>query len=239
MNRDIILKKIKKIKVLLDSFEDNASLSSLERDLLLSYIRNLYDAALDGTSMTLNTVKPAQDINQEVSTSNKFIASNQEIQKTEEVLQRATTKEDAKTENHIIDQKPNEEIILAPQLIVPHDTKPAPQAPNKVSDISVDVLNEIFKEGTMNELSDKLGMSHINDIRMGMGLNERLFTQKELFGDNSAHFNEVLDALNKANTFEEAKVYLIEKVIPIYKWDSETNLKKAATFVKLVRRKFY
>jgi len=241
MNRDNVLKKLKKIQVLVDSFEDNTSISSLERDLLLSYIRNLYDVAMDDTisKHAVKTTIPAfkETIEKVVPEIKPII----EIQKVEEIQEKPLIKEEIKIEAPIareIEKTKVEEIVVQ-QVEVADEVKPKPKPNVQETNISPDVLNDIFKEGPVSELSDKLGMSHIDDIRKGMGLNERLFTQKELFGDNTAHFNEVLDTLNKVGTYEEAKAYLIEKVIPVYKWDSESNIKKAATFVKLVRRKFY
>jgi hypothetical protein len=71
-----------------------------------------------------------------------------------------------------------------------------------------------------------------------MGINERIFTQQELFGNNQMQFNETLQKLNNCQNFIEAKQYLLDNVISVYDWTNEQKIKKAATFVKLVKRKF-
>lgn len=47
MNIQVFNKKLQKIAALTDSVSSESTLSTLERDLLLGYIRELYDIALD------------------------------------------------------------------------------------------------------------------------------------------------------------------------------------------------
>lgn len=241
MSRDNVLKKLKKIQALVDSFEDNTSISSLERDLLLSYIRNLYDVVMEDTIAIAAVKTTISAFKETVETIVPEIKPIVEVQKVEEIQENPLIEEKIKILEPIAREleKVKATEVVAQQVEVAEEVQPKPKPYAEKTNVSTDILNEIFKEGPVSELSDKLGMTHLDDIRKGMGLNERLFTQKELFGDNTAHFNEVLDTLNKVGTYEEAKSYLIEKVIPMYKWDSEINIKKAATFVKLVRRKFH
>lgn len=70
-----------------------------------------------------------------------------------------------------------------------------------------------------------------------MGINERIFTQQELFGNNQAHFSKNIEGLNKCQSFDEAKQYLVDNVIYKYDWVAEPKIKKAATFIKFIKKK--
>ncbi len=234
MIKEVIIKKLAKISNLVQSIDDDNSISNLEKDLLLSYVRNLYDNIIDTTpQINKDLPSPSQkkDVDSVLNSLPKPIIKTAEPEPIkppveEEVITKIVEVEVASVpiSDHVSEIRTVENINLA-----------ATKVPDSVSNESI---SEIFKIESGNDLSDKLSMSRLDDIRKGMGLNERLFTQKELFGDNSTHFNEVLDVLNNQTSFEAAKEYLIKNVIPLYKWDSENRIKKASTFVKLVRRKF-
>lgn len=237
MNIDKINKKLKKISLLLQTFEEGVPVSSLERDLILSHIRDLYESILDNPDTKTTDSK----VNTENTRSfEKIDIKPQPVQRKAEIQvpQSEIAEKEERTEP-LIEALP---VVKEIKEIVSERIEPVVaksiESPKALSHLSAEVLEQIFKDEKVNELSDKLSMSHIDDIRKGLGLNERLFTQKELFGDNSSHFNEVMDALNKVSTYNEAKTYLLDNVIPVYSWDSESKIKKAATFVKLVKRRF-
>lgn len=236
MNTEVINKKIKKISLLLDTFEDGVQISVLERDLLLSYIKELYDVVLDSPVQKAEFQEDKKGLH----TAPEFLS--EKFVKAPSIVQHHMTEENLQVaeERSIPVVQIPEKKEITPETVISPVTKPAQRTEHKVSKISLspEVMDEIFKEEKVSELSDKLSMSHIDDIRKGLGLNERLFTQKELFGDNSSHFNEVLDHLNKLSSYDEAKSYLLDNVIPVYHWDSKGKIKKAATFIKLVKRRF-
>ena len=234
MNTDKINKKIRKISLLLETFEDGNQVSALEKDLLLSYIKDMYDMVLD-TSVSRNEVRTeARDIQvipEDLGGQSEKISSIP----SPKIQAREVQKEPVVTEVPVPLPQKKEAVQNTVSVA---DTEKIPVVKPTGTHLSQEAMEEIFKEEKVSELSDKLSMSHIDDIRKGLGLNERLFTQKELFGDNSSHFNEVLDTLNKMSTYDEAKTYLLNNVIPVYHWDSEGKVKKAATFIKLVKRRF-
>lgn len=234
MNTDKINKKIRKISLLLETFEDGNQISALEKDLLLSYIKDLYDMVLD-TSVSRNEVRTeARDI-QVIPEDLGGPSDKISPIPSPKIQEREVHKEPVVTEVTVPLPQKKEAVQNTVSVA---DTVKIPVVKPTGTHLSQEAMEEIFKEEKVSELSDKLSMSHIDDIRKGLGLNERLFTQKELFGDNSSHFNEVLDTLNKMSTYDEAKTYLLNNVIPVYHWDSEGKVKKAATFIKLVKRRF-
>lgn len=222
-------KKISKISALADNGNTDGHFSSLERDLLLSYIRELYDIALDG--------KP---------NINKMVA---QVTVPEKVVEHIETKVIEPVEKMALEQPAS---VLVPAEIVIESTdiekdiqiKPAAEIkvdvihPSPIKNQNIDVLIEIFAEEKITDLSDKLASSPVKDLTKSMGINERIFTQQELFGNNQQVFNETLQKLNNCQNFDDAKQYLVENVIFSYDWTNENKVKKASTFIKFVKRKF-
>jgi hypothetical protein len=99
-------------------------------------------------------------------------------------------------------------------------------------------LEELFAVTSARELSEKLGELPIADIKKAMGLNERIFTVNELFGGDQAAFDETLSNLNFMPGFEAAKNFLINGVASKYNWASKDKKSKAKTFIKLVKRRY-
>lgn len=229
--------KLNKISALTVTGQDDMALSQLERDLILSYIRDLYEIALDNSQAT-----------------SKLSVSKTEAVKVAPIEQTVAVQAPVKIVEEVPVPVVAEPItptveISQPKVDVPEIAKPIEQIPSqeifqsvstpKVSSlISPEVMAELFAEEKISDLSDKLALSPVKDLTKSMGINERIFTQQELFGNNQQQFNDTLQRLNNCQNFEEAKQYLIENVITTYGWTNENRLKKASTFVKLVKRKF-
>jgi hypothetical protein len=96
----------------------------------------------------------------------------------------------------------------------------------------------IFDIEETNDLSGKLSARPIADLTKSMGLNEKIFTVKELFGNENDVFAKTMDTLNGFKSFEEAKSYLVSNVADKYDWASDGKIKKAQTFIKLVKRRY-
>lgn len=229
--------KLNKISALTVTGQDDMSLSQLERDLILSYIRDLYEIALDSSQATSKLSVPKIEA-VKVAPIEQTVAVQAPVKIVEEVPVPVVAEPIT----------PTVEMSL-PKVDVPEIAKPIEQIPSqeifqsvstpKVSSlISPEVMAELFAEEKISDLSDKLALSPVKDLTKSMGINERIFTQQELFGNNQQQFNDTLQRLNNCQNFEEAKQYLIENVITTYGWTNENRLKKASTFVKLVKRKF-
>lgn len=229
--------KLNKISALTVTGQDDMALSQLERDLILSYIRDLYEIALDNSQATSKLSVPKTEA-VKVAPIEQTVAVQAPVKIVEEVPVPVVAEPITPTVE-----------ISQPKVDVPEIAKPIEQIPSqeifqsvstpKVSSlISPEVMAELFAEEKISDLSDKLALSPVKDLTKSMGINERIFTQQELFGNNQQQFNDTLQRLNNCQNFEEAKQYLIENVITTYGWTNENRLKKASTFVKLVKRKF-
>lgn len=101
-----------------------------------------------------------------------------------------------------------------------------------------DNLQEIFAVKQSKELSERLSQLPIDDIWTAMGLNERIFTQNELFGGDHDLFKTTVQKIDKMNSFDEAKRYLIDHIALDQNWEANDRIKIAKNFVKLIQRRF-
>lgn len=233
MDTQLFNKKLNKISALADNGNADGHFSSLERDLLLSYIRELYEIALDGKSPVIKSVThtPVQATKEEVIPAKaEAPAVPVHVQATEPI----PAKIEMVTEPVVIHQVIEKEEVIKPAP----EVKSIPTHTTTVKNQNPDALAEMFAEEKINDLSDKLASSPVKDLTKSMGINERIFTQQELFGNNQQVFNETLQRLNICQNFGEAKQYLVENVISTYDWTNENKVKKATTFIKFVKRKF-
>lgn len=115
-------------------------------------------------------------------------------------------------------------------VIEPNATKPAT--------IENTRYQELFTFKKVEDLSEQLDSTPISSIQKAMGLNERILTQNELFGGDKNSFDNALQRLNSLESFEEARNYLSDELIPQYDWMDEKRIKKAQWFIKLIKRKY-
>jgi hypothetical protein len=244
MDIQVFNKKLHKISALTENAISDGQFSPLERELILSYIRELYDIVLDE--------KHPLDVRQ----APVVVERKAEPLSAEPIRQAETPKAAPIAEPIVVPQPVAHTVVVEEKVVIP---QPEPIQIQKVEEVvkaepvkqveiqkpsfvpnagSSDALAELFVDEKISDLSDKLALSPIKDLTKSMGINERIFTQQELFGNNQAHFSETLEGLNKCQSFDEAKQYLVHNVIYKYDWVAEQNIKKAVTFIKLVKRKF-
>lgn len=207
---------LEKINALYKSMSaDPSTVNAIERDLLLSYLRKLYDYTLQaGTPAT--APRPVQE---------------------------APTPKPPAPEVRAAPPPPQQPVAPTPPprvIQVPESLEQAtPARPSSSNGRSnSEKLEELFevREGA-KEIGDKLGESPIADLTKAMGLNDKILTINDLFGGDQAQFTETLRALNRMQNFEEAREVLMD-VADQFDWSSNDKLKKAKVFVKLVRRRY-
>ena len=231
-------RKLHKISSLAENANDDNDLTALEHDLLLSYIRDLYEIALDHkvseparreSKPVVNPItdRPQVEQIQPVTPSVVHVLKEIVVETPPQVV--VAEEQTARIEIQHIEP---EKIIEKPIEVINTPKKAGKEI------ISQEIMNELFAEERISDLSDKLSLSPIKDLTKSMGINEKIFTQQELFGNNQQQFITTLEKLNNCQNFTEAKQYLLENVINDFGWTSEGKVKKAATFIKLVKRKF-
>lgn len=228
MKHKRITKLLKKISVLNESIAEDDEFSAIERDHMVNYIKELYEEAKGA---------PMIDADEEDATAESDTEEEYEIVEDEEVLENETIEEEI-VEEALVEEKVEEvsEQEIMPKTAASEEIEKETPAP--VVEVSSPELDAIFETTDGDDLSDRLSTMPIKDLTKSMGINEKIFTIKELFGDDQAAFNNMMEALNGLSSFEEAKKVLINSVAIKYDWSAEKKVKKAEHFVRLVRRRY-
>ena len=234
MNHKKIKKQINKINSFFESITADDEISKIEKNLLLSYISKLYESILDPIDNLVAEAKTSRTVAMKKKTAAEI--ERKSYQKTETGLPIVEEVEIISTQQEIL-------VKEAVKPITPVETKKTVNTPaSVVIETSKVELSEkmisIFEKSRGLEISDKLGNLPLKDLTKAMGINERMFTIKELFGGNQERFKTVMSDINELSGYDEAKEYLIRGVATELKWDSESHYKKADKFVKLVQRRF-
>lgn len=234
-----VSKLIEKINILHDSLLSiDEEISSIEKDLLLNYIRQLYEQVLDiGTEdqplKAIPVVKEVIDLPKEIKKEEPNEVSESQV----------TEPTNGKTEiiqSAAIVSEPAEQVVL---VQTEKENVVEESAPEQSHDpIIMEEINEelvaMFEIKEAKELSEKLSNMPIKDLGSALGINDRFLTVNELFGGDSSAFKSCIDHINGLESYEEAKSYLLSNVAQKYEWSSSDRLKKAAGFISLVQRRF-
>ena len=86
-----------------------------------------------------------------------------------------------------------------------------------------------------NSLAARLNRTPISDIRMALGINDKVMIINELFKGSVDRYNKSIDALNDFPTLSGARVYMSELQIEL-QWDIESQAYKMLN--DLVERRF-
>lgn len=253
MDIEKVERRLKKIITVFDAFKEDGKISNIEKDLLLGYIRDLYELVKESDA----SPAPAN-----VSDLSKAESPTPVIQLPKETL--------PPIQEFVVETKVAEVSYEAPVIQVSEPiiepvltVTPSSNGSSMVSEIKTEVIEEVIiepiKESPLVEkvssrvspemerlfiinkavdLSDKLAMSKIEDISKAMGINERLFNLNELFGGNMELFNNTITKLNGMSSFTEARAHLIDGVAKDMRWDSDQKWSKAHQFVRLVSRRY-
>jgi hypothetical protein len=223
-----IEKRLKRINTVLEAFKEDNKISKIEKDLLLGYMRELYELIRDSDADISELPKPSKA--EAVVESPKEVIKEVIVEKVIEVEKPIVEVEKPST------QAPKSEPVVK---VEPQEQKveSAPPKATVSSKISPE-LEAIFVKEEITDLADKLSMMKINDIAQAIGINSRLVMINELFNGDGNLFNATIKKLNGCSSFEEAKSLLINEVALPLDWEKEDKLKEAQQLVKLVMRKF-
>lgn len=241
-----IERRLKKINSVLDVFKEDNKLTSIEKDLLLGYVREVYDLIRESES---DVVEVSNEIlKHEVKTIKAESPKPAEAKKEEisQLIEKSIPEVmNTKIEENPVFSKPMAEVEKPVEVMVEavKESKPVVKEIEtvKASPASFEISEEleaIFVQEEVSDLSEKISMSKIEDISRVIGINERIFTINELFGSDGKLFESTLNKLNKAPNFDVAKSIIINEVAIPMNWERDNKLKKAQQFIKHVRRKF-
>lgn len=242
MNTKKFNNQLSKLNAVFSTLSEESSISALEKELLKKYVVNLFDALMDGKEEARPSGKKS-DLPVKGKEEKKKIVEEEKLIKKQspqvahaEIVKKEEIKAEPKAEK-IEPQVSKEEVKVEVKSPVVDTPKPKPVVIRESYKIPSELL-EIFAEENATELSDKLGLSKVDDIRKSMGINEKIFTIKELFGGDQDKFNSILTKIDACKNYKEATELLGKTVAKEEKWTEEGKIKKAKQFVKLVQRKF-
>lgn len=249
---------LNKIQAFLDDGHAQ-DLSRLEKDLIRSYVQQLYEA-VTSDDVDANQEKQKQyevpvQKSQREETPIKMEAPPMrmtEIPKAEppkpfysDYIQ-PTPKPEAPVYQEykppIVKEKPVEvEAESNPyQVYTPEPVKETFDTPvtHMSSRESNDVLTKLFDLQKSDDMASRFGHVPITSIESAMGLNERIFTLNELFGGDKALFDAWCNKLNSLHSFAEAKNVLMSGPAKDFKWSEPERIKMAEQFIRIVSRRY-
>lgn len=245
------LTKAQRLLLKIQAFMDNGNgseLSRLEKDLMKSYIIQLYDVVSTEETPT-HTEKPKQaEIPvakfQKPEAPPVYIpeAPKPEPEKPVYYEPVAQKIQDVPLEIKMPVQEP---VIVLPKfepvdIPVVEPVKEVVHVHKVVStpaDASDD-LAKLFELPKVEEMSGRFSHIPIENIEAALGLNERIFTLNELFGGNRDVFDSTCVKLNNLSSFSEAKYLLLNGPARQYKWSDQERVKMAEHFIRIVARRY-
>jgi hypothetical protein len=130
--------------------------------------------------------------------------------------------------------KPEDKSIALEDFLGENYTDPVFVKPNEVALFPSDT-NEENPENLEETKSTSVSETYSKSI--AIGLNDRIGFVQHLFNNSNEDFNRVISQLNTFNTFEEAKSFINEMVIPDYDyWVGEEDYMER--FMEIVEKKF-
>ncbi len=240
-----------KIQTFLEIGNGN-QLSRLEKDLMKSYILQLYEAVseedLASGNASFNQMKtkaveelyiPKPDAPRHITPE----VTKVPVQNSEE-LKDATASITIQPEEVMITPPTQpvapEPIIVEERMTVTKETTkvtPVVKSAEPKGDTS-EALVKLFELSHPKEMDSRFTHVRIDDIASALGLNERIFTLNVLFGGDSALFENTCAELNRLNSFSEAAAILLGGPAQKYNWADRESLKMAEHFIRTVARKY-
>lgn len=240
-----------KIQALLEN-NPNHELSRLEKDLLKSYILQLYDTVHDENAAPIEHPVKSQDVPMKQKT--EFVTPPVQIKEPEVEIPPVIIPE-------IKTQKPVE-VPIEIKYPEPEITFTSPKVENKTVHVPVqepvretvhktfappiekdhkggdEALVKLFEQQKNDDVSERFSQVPIASIEAAMGLNERIFTLNELFGGDKALFDATCSKLNLLNSFSEARQLLMNGPARDFRWGDTERLKMAEHFIRIVARRY-
>ena len=230
---------LKKINNLYDSLELGDEISKIEKDLLLDYIKELYEMVIQIENK--KDKKSKNPIELEKSFKKKEKKKNQiRTEEVEESIPSSPVKENIEVtfEEVLAESEPIIEKISSNGNGVHLKAEPiVNSAPSPIKKVSPE-LESLFDESIINQVDYRFSQTPITDITKAMGINERLLIINLLFNKDQQDFNYITSKLNYFNSFDEATQYLKSEVADKYDWANVEKREKAIEFIKLIKRKY-
>ncbi len=226
---------------------DPENIARIDVDIVLSYIRELYDAVLSETPAVAHAHR------HEPAPVRKPVAARP-------VQEEAPAPAPPPPPPVVMAPappppvvEPSAPVVVAPPppppvieqpvpIVAPAPESPAPIAAPPAAPVGQTYVSPeaeaLFEEKQAKELSEKLSELPIADLRKAIALNDRLLLTRELFAGDGQAFDAALNALNTCANMGEAKGYLQQNCVTRFGWLDAKRVETAKGFIKLVRRRY-
>ncbi len=259
---------IKKINSLHKSMSmGQGTITSIEKDLMLNYIRQLYELFLHQDVDEVPGVKQAYNpqLDSKGTPDFEIIDNDNEWRdvvpkeqpkpkkpKPPRIIEIPESLKDLESQvEEPIMPPPVEEKVVPPPVEEPPAPKveariipsPATSAPKpkeenaKPAAIKRPDLEILFDFKKGSELADRLSEQPVKDLTKALSINDRLLYMNQLFGKDMSELDDSLKLLNRFENLQEAKS-LIYNLAEQHDWTNEDKQEIAKDFIKLVRRRY-
>ena len=228
---------IHKINALYKNIDANTpGVSPLERDLMLSYLRQFYETIALSQSQNKAPVKEVQP-EKEVKPI-KEVQPEKEIQRVKEVqpVREIQSVNEVKRETGLLGRERGV-ANFEPEKKIVEPVAPAitPQPADPLSD---NELTHLFIWQEPSNLAERLASQAITNLSFStFSMNERLLYTNDLFGKNSVEMEEAVKMINNFTHFDQAKIFLLN-IGRQHDWHKEERKEAAKSFINTVRRRF-
>lgn len=237
---------LKKINSLFDSIDyEGSEISSIERDLMMNYLRQMHETFRQGQVVPARLDIPPQSKPQSRSLSTEHPPEQQEPpqpkapaptpERDNPAVNKRLIKDYPLSRSRENPQQPEKPFRPDPSKN-PQSVSPPSAQQNPPRSAQSDI-GQLFEVRQATDLSEKLSESPINDLNRALSINDRLLYMNELFGRDMEALNNALHVLNNYSSISDAKPFLWN-MAEQYDWAEEDRADIAKSFIKLVRRRY-
>jgi hypothetical protein len=229
-----------KIQTFLELGHGN-DLSRLEKDLMKSYIIQLYDAVsaddISSIEKSYNQFKPEPKKESKI----QDMPTPARVEAKMPADSVTSTEKEVEVPAESPTYTPPEPEIAWPQkpLAPPSTKKEVPVTkPVETKGVASEELIKLFELSHPSEMDSRFSHVPIDDIASALGLNERIFTLNVLFGGDRELYESTCAQLNQLNSFSEATDILLGGPARKYNWADRESIKMAEHFIRTVARRY-
>ncbi len=233
----IILQDIKELETLVNTFKGKKIIP----DVFIQLSKSKTQGILDEIQLLASIKDTAESSNQSETTEQPIASKPSETIASSELLTEkpAATEAEKEPSETKAEKTPDKPQAAEPKPAKPAATnnKPMPPANGHNATVLGELLGKdkpSFNERLAEKQESGTSKSQppISDLGRAIGINDRFFFQRELFGGNTDLFNQTIDQLNGLNNMDAARSFISTN----FNWDP--NHEAVTSFIALLRRRF-
>lgn len=216
-------------------YRNDREMSRLDLDILMEHTRDLYDLLCDYQADKIEAEPEEHDVVETEINEGGELINHEEEEKPEAIKHVLEVSEDEKDDIDEKDEEDDEDdedwedeedetFRVEPINVDDFEDSPMLIAPEPEKPVEED-----------NSLAARLQRTPVTDIRLSLGINDKVMIINDLFMGSVDRYNKSIDALNDFPTLSGAKVYMSELQIEL-QWDVESQAYKMLN--DLVERRF-